>query len=250
MAEKKKHADGYGSQKWIVKEEVRAKAGLELADVIFTPEKARKPSKKSTAAVAGVTAAASGSGSASSSATSSSHSLQPATASTPVAEEITGTNAEVAEEKTVPPPATQKQSKTKTQTKTQTQQGALSPVKKVPLSKGSSSTHRTPSTNTSATTGTAAKSSSLLRFFNKPVTVEKSTVLVTTQDRPPVTDTISDGETGESAVEEGKEEEERIEATNEEVIKEGKKEEIEAAKEPILIIIEDSNQSFVIPPKV
>ena len=249
MAEKKKHADGYGSQKWIVKEEVREKAGLELADVIFTPEKAKKPSKKSTAAVAGVTAAAIGSGSASSSATSSSNSLPPATASAPVAEEITGTNAEVKDDKTVAPPATQKQSKTKTQTKTQTQQGALSPVKKVPSSKGSSSTHRTPSTNTSATTSNAAKSSSLLRFFNKPVTVEKSTVLVTTQDRPPVTDTISDGETGESAVEEGKEEEERIEATNVEVIKEGKKE-IEAVKEPILIIIEDSNQSFVIPPKV
>jgi hypothetical protein len=187
MADKKKHADGYGSQKWIVKDEVRAKAGLELADVIFTPEKARKAAKKATAAVSAVTAA--GSASVSVSATSPPTQL-PVAATTPThtAKDITETSATVSDGRTGVPPVTQTQSKTQAK-------GTQSPVKKVPSSKGPSSTHRTPSTSTS----TAAKSTSLLRFFNKPVAAaEKGSVSVPvpTQDPLPVTDTTSGGEDG------------------------------------------------------
>jgi hypothetical protein len=248
MADKKKHADGYGSQKWIVKDEVRAKAGLELADVIFTPEKARKTGKKASAAVSAVTATASGSASA----TSSSQSPHPAAVGTPtpIAKDITETSVTVTDSKTAAPPVAQTQSKTQTQTQTQTQtKGTQSPVKKAPSSKGPSSTNRTPSTGTS----TAAKSSSLLRFFNKSVAAEKGavTVPVPTQDLPPATDTISDGEMGERVEEEGKKEEKTEEETSEQRTKVTRERQIEAEakKDPILITIEDSNQSLVLPPK-
>jgi hypothetical protein len=243
MADKKKHADGYGSQKWIVKDEVRAKAGLELADVIFTPEKARKTAKKASATVSAVTACASGSASA----TSSSQSPHPAAVGTPTptAKDITETSVTVTDSKTAAPPVTQTQSKTQIQTQTK---GTQSPVKKAPSSKGPSSTHRTPSTGTS----TAAKSSSLLRFFNKPVVAEKDavTVPVPTQDLPPVIDTISGGEMGERVEEEGKKEKTE-EGTSDQRTKVTKERKIdaEAKKDPILIIIDDSNQSLVLPPK-
>ena len=42
MAEKERHSEGYGSQRWIVKEEVRVKAGVVLPQALFTPRKLKR----------------------------------------------------------------------------------------------------------------------------------------------------------------------------------------------------------------
>ena len=42
MAEKERHSEGYGSQRWIVKEEVRVKAGVILPQALFTPRKLKR----------------------------------------------------------------------------------------------------------------------------------------------------------------------------------------------------------------
>ena len=61
MAEKERHSLGYGSQRWIVKEEVRTKAGVNLSEVLFTPRKLKRiaPSLISVSASASASASAS-----------------------------------------------------------------------------------------------------------------------------------------------------------------------------------------------
>ena len=227
MADKERHALGHGSQRWIVKEEVRAKAGLELAEAIFTPKRAKKPaaptaavsssSSAVTTASASASATASASASASSSVVSSTNNLNASAATASTVTDTAETMNADTETTLVPLPLTETKA-------------AVSPVKKVP-----SSAHRTPSIGSSSAGG---KSSSLLRFFNKPAVAEKNTVIVPvpapvpTPDRQTTIDMTSGGETVQREVE--KEEED------------GKKEEKTAArKTPILIVVEDSNQSVV-----
>ena len=42
IAEKERHPSGHGSQRWIVKEEAKSKAGIVLPDAAFTPKRVKK----------------------------------------------------------------------------------------------------------------------------------------------------------------------------------------------------------------